>query len=182
LIQRKVKALCIIPINSDGISVAVNEAKAAGIPVFAADTPITQKDGVLQTVVSDNYSTGQIAGEWLLKGINKRGKIVAITTASTSSAVTARKQALYDLLKNAPNVQLVQEEIVQYMTSEEAQAIMENILSGTPDVAGVFTTGDVFAIGITATLQATATSPEVIVTSVDGTNQAVEMIKPGYLY
>jgi hypothetical protein len=64
--------------------------------------------------------------------------------------VTARKQALYDLLKDAPDVNLVQEEIVQYMTSEEAQTIMENILSGTPDVAGVFTTGDVFAIGITA--------------------------------
>jgi ribose transport system substrate-binding protein len=183
LIQQKVKALCIIPINSDGISVAVNEAKAAGIPVFAADTPITQKDGVLQTVVSDNYSAGQIAGEWLLKGLNKRGKIVTITTASTSSAVTARKQALYDLLKNAPDVKLVQEEIVQYMTSEEAQTIMENILSGTPDVAGVFTTGDVFAIGITAALQANGYKPgQVIVTSVDGTNQAVEMIKSGYLY
>lgn len=183
LIQQKVKAICIIPINSDGISVAVDEAKAAGIPVFAADTPITQKDGVLQTVISNNYSAGQIAGEWLLKGTGNKGKIVTITTASTSSAVTARKQALYDLLNTAPDVQLVQEEIVQYMTSEEAQTIMENILNGVPDVAGVFTTGDVFAIGITAALQANGYKPgQVIVTSVDGTNQAVEMIKSGYLY
>jgi ribose transport system substrate-binding protein len=183
LLQQGVKAICIIPINSDGIETAVAECQSRGVPVFACDTPITRQDGVISTVVSDNYSAGKIAGEWLLKGISNKGKIVTITTPSSSTAVIQRKSALTDLLKNAPDVSIILEQIVQAATSEEAQTLMENSIASVPDLAGVFTTGDVFAVGICAALQANGYKPgEVIVTSVDGTNQAVELINSKYLY
>jgi ribose transport system substrate-binding protein len=183
LLGQGVKAICIIPIDSGGIGTAVAECQSRGVPVFACDTPIFREEGVISTVVSDNYSAGKIAGEWLLKGISHRGKIVTITTASVSAAIIQRKGALTDLLENAPGVSIVLEQIVPVAASEEARILMENAIAGAPDLAGVFTTGDVFAIGICAALRVNGYKPgEVIVTSIDGTNQAVELINSGYLY
>jgi ribose transport system substrate-binding protein len=183
LLRQGVKALCIIPIDSEGIGTTVAECQSRGVPVFACDTPIIREAGVISTVVSDNYSAGKIAGEWLLKGISNRGKIVTITTASVSAAIIQRKSALTDLLKNAPGVSIALEQIVPVAASEEARILMEDAIAGVPDLAGVFTTGDIFAIGICAALRVNGYRPgEVIVTSIDGTNQAVELINSGYLY
>lgn len=183
LISQGVKAIVLIPIDSNSIIPSIEEAAAAGIPVVCIDTPAGETDGVVSTVVSDNYSAGAIAGRALLEAIGGKGKIVTITTTG-SEAVNQRKQALYDLIdKEFPDVEIVQEEIVQKATTEEALTIMENIIQSISDLDGVFTTGDIFAIGIASALQANGYAPgEVIVTSIDGTNNALELLKNGYLH
>jgi ribose transport system substrate-binding protein len=181
LISQGCRAIVLIPVDSNSILPAIDECKAAGIPVFVMDTPAGEHDGVIATVTANNYSAGEIAGSALIKAIGGKGKIVTITTTG-SEAVNQRKQALYDQLKNYPDIQIVQEEIVQKGTTEEAQTIMENLIQSIPDLAGVFTTGDVFAIGICAALQANGfAAGDVKVTSVDGTKNAIELIKSGYL-
>jgi len=183
LISQGVKAIVLIPIDSNSIIPSIEEAAKAGIPVVCIDTPAGETDGVVSTVVSDNYSAGAIAGRALLEAIGGKGKIVTITTTG-SEAVNKRKQALYDLIDSEfPDVERVQEEIVQKATTEEALTIMENILQSIPDLDGVFTTGDIFAIGIVSALQANGYAPgEVKVTSIDGTNNALDLIKNGYLH
>ncbi len=182
LVSQGVKAIILIPIDSNAIIPAIEEAEAAGIPVTVMDTPAGETTGVVSTVVSNNYSAGEIAGRALCESMGGKGNLVTITTTG-SDAVNSRKQGLYDLIeKEYPDIKIVQEEIVQNGTTEEALTIMENILQGGTQVDGVFTTGDVFAIGICSALQANGyAAGEVKVTSVDGTTNAVELIKSGYL-
>ncbi|MDO4323987.1 MAG: sugar ABC transporter substrate-binding protein [Lachnospiraceae bacterium] len=182
LVSQGVKALVLIPIDSNAILPAVEEAAEAGIPVLVMDTPCGETDGVVSTVIADNYNLGEIAGRALLEEIGGEGEIVTITTTG-SEAVNNRKQALYDLIENEyPDIKITQEEIVQNGTTEEALTIMENILQGGSDVKGVFTTGDVFAIGICSALKANGYEPgEIAVTSIDGTTNAAELIESGYL-
>ncbi|MEF9972863.1 MAG: sugar ABC transporter substrate-binding protein [Clostridia bacterium] len=181
LIMQGCKAIILIAVDSNSITPAINECKAAGIPVYVMDTPAAENDGVISTVTANNYSAGEIAGHALLEAIGGKGKIVTITTTG-SEGINQRKQALYDQMKDYPDVEIVQEQIVQNGTTEEAQTIMENLIQSIPDLAGVFTTGDVFAIGICAALQANGFKPgEVKVTSIDGATNAIELIKSGYL-
>lgn len=182
LVSQGVKAIVLIPIDSNAIIPAVEEAAAADIPVFVMDTPVGETDGVVATVIADNYNAGEIAGRALLEGIGGKGNIVTITSTG-SEAVNERKQALYDLVeKEYPDVTITQEEIVQNLTTEEALTLMENILQGGNEVNGVFTTGDIFAIGICSALQANGyAAGEVVVTSIDGTTNAVDLIESGYL-
>ncbi|MEA4898128.1 MAG: sugar ABC transporter substrate-binding protein [Christensenellaceae bacterium] len=181
LISQGCKAIILIPVDSNSILPAIDECKKANIPVFVMDTPAGEHDGVISTVTANNYSAGEIAGGALVKAMGGEGKIVTITTTG-SEAVNQRKQALYDQLKDYPGIEIVQEEIVQKGTTEEAQTIMENLIQSVPDLKGVFTTGDVFAIGICAALQANGFAPgDVKVTSIDGTKNALELIKSGYL-
>lgn len=181
LIQQGVKALILIPIDANSVGVGIREAKDAGIPVFVIDTPANSKD-VACTITANNYSAGEIAGKALVRALGPQGgKIVTITTTG-SEAVNQRVAGLRDQIGPGSNIQIVMEEIVNNATTDEALTIMENILQSVPDVKGVFTTGDIFAIGICAALQANGHAPgEVLVTSVDGTNNAVELIKSGYL-
>ena len=69
LISQGVKAIVLIPIDSNAIIPAVEEAAEAGIPVFVMDTPCGETDGVVATVIADNYNAGEIAGRALLEGI-----------------------------------------------------------------------------------------------------------------
>lgn len=181
LIAQKVKAIVLIPIDSNAVLSAISDAEAAGIPVVCIDTPADENTGVVSTVISDNYSAGEIAGKALLEGIGGKGKIATITTTG-SDAVNDRKQALYDLLEEYPDVEIVEEDIVQNATTDEALTLMDNILQSHPDINGVFTTGDVFAIGICSSLKSNGyEAGEVKVTSVDGTKNASELIEGGYL-
>jgi ribose transport system substrate-binding protein len=180
LIQQGVKALILIPIDANSARTGIQEAVAAGIPVFVIDTPANSPE-VTCTITANNYSAGEIAGRALVRGLKDKGKIVTITTTG-SEAVNQRVAGLKDQIGPDSGIVIVMEEIVQNATTDEALTIMENVLQSVPDVAGVFTTGDVFAIGICAALQANGHAPgEVLVTSVDGTNNAVELIKSGYL-
>lgn len=181
LIAQKVKAIVLIPIDSNAVLSAISDAEEAGIPVVCIDTPADESTGVVSTVISDNYSAGEIAGKALLEGIGGKGKIATITTTG-SDAVNDRKQALYDLMKEYPDVEIVEEDIVQNATTDEALTLMDNILQSHPDVNSVFTTGDVFAIGICSSLKSNGyEAGEVKVTSVDGTKNASELIESGYL-
>lgn len=180
LLQQGIKALILIPIDANSVRTGIQEAVKAGVPVFVIDTPANSPE-VTCTITANNYSAGEIAGKALLKALGNKGKIVTITTTG-SEAVNQRVKGLKDQIGPDSQVKIVMEEIVQNATTDEALTIMENVLQSVPDVAGVFTTGDIFAIGICSALQANGHKPgEVLVTSVDGTNNAVELIKSGYL-
>lgn len=180
LLQQGIKALILIPIDANSVRPGIQEAVKAGVPVFVIDTPANAPE-VTCTITANNYSAGEIAGAALIKALGNKGKIVTITTTG-SEAVNQRVKGVKDQLGPDSKIEIVMEEIVQNATTDEALTIMENVLQSVPDVAGVFTTGDVFAIGICAALQANGHAPgEVLVTSVDGTNNAVELIKSGYL-
>ena len=60
---------------------------------------------------------------------------------------------------------------------------MENALQSIPDLAGVYTTGDTFAIGIAAALEANGYAPgDVVICSTDGTSKGCELVEQGWVF
>src|ERR671932_444931 len=80
LIQTHVAALCVTPSGSREIVPAIDKANKANIPVVIVDTRVDAKaladsGGKVATFIgSDNYEGGKIAGEFLAKHLNGRGK------------------------------------------------------------------------------------------------------------
>ena len=182
LVQQGCKAIILIPIDSTSILAALDECAEAAVPVFIMDTPAEEHEAVIATVTADNYSAGHIAATALVEAIEGKGEIAVITTTG-SAAVEARIQGLNDVLAEYPDVSIVATEICTNGTGEDALTIMENMIVAYPDLAGVFTTGGVFAVGICSALQSNGyAAGEIKVTSVDGSNDEVNLIKNGYLY
>jgi len=180
-IQQKVKAIIMIPNGSSAVLSGIKDAQKAGIPVCVLDTATTDKTYVASTIVSNNLMAGEISGEAMVRSLPNGGNVVIICTPG-NEVINQRLKGFYSKIAGT-RIKVVQELIVNNGTTEEALTLMENALSSIPNLKGVYTTGDTFAIGIAAALSANGYKPgEIVVCSTDGTAKGVELVKEGWVY
>lgn len=131
----------------DGAPTLLDEAKAAGIPVVAFDTPIQKWDGHVATVASDNTGLGAQAAEELAKLVGNKGEVAIVASGETGTAALRRDGFVDWITKNAPEMKVVD---VQNGESDPAKSHdkAQGILQGHPNLVGMFGTDDDSTIGI----------------------------------
>src|SRR5207244_1147290 len=78
-IVRKVAAIVLCPCDSKSIGPAIQEANAAGIPVFTADIKCLAPDAkVVSHIATDNYQGGKEAAKAMMEALGERGGKIAI--------------------------------------------------------------------------------------------------------
>ena len=172
----------IVLVSADPNQVAnqLQDAFDADIPVFGCDSGFI--DGMQINATSDNYQMGELIVRYLFDDLmGGKGTVIALTHRP-HPGVVKRSEAFDDVIKEYPDIKLITE---QHVPAEQpindAQDIVANLLTANPDkdsITAVFAAWDEPAIGAAKALQE-AGRDEVIVTGVDGNEQAVEMIKDG---
>ena len=66
LISQGIVALFVNPVDKDGIIAALDEVKAADIPMFGFDTEVADMSYLVTYAGSDNYNAGKVCGEDLV--------------------------------------------------------------------------------------------------------------------
>ena len=157
----------------------ITAAAAAGIPVLGGDAGLI--DGMVLNVTSDNAAMSRQMSEYLLNAIGKKGNIVVLTHRP-HPGVRARTDALMEMLKNYPDVKVLAEYHVDVPGPlENARKTIENVLTANPQkgsIAGIWAAWDEPAIGSVQAMQA-ADRSEIKVVGIDGTSQALDLIKKG---
>lgn len=180
MIARGIDVLIVDPIDSEGIEPALVEAERAGIPVINIDSVVTNKDLVQSIIVSDNVDAGRQAGRTLCESIGGEGKI-AIVNWSALGAVRDRTDGLKQVIEEEfPNVEIVADQDANGIV-EDAQSITDTFLQANPDLKGIFAINDPTAQGVAAALQGANKTKDVVVVSVDGSQNGIDMIKEGQL-
>ena len=172
----------IVLVSADPNQVAnqLTEAFDADIPVFGCDSGFIE--GMQVNATSDNYQMGELIVRYLFDDLmGKKGTVIALTHRP-HPGVVKRCEAFDDIIKEYPDIKLITE---QHVPAEQpindAEEITANLLTANPDkdsVTAIFAAWDEPAIGAAKAL-AEAGRDEVIVTGVDGNEQAVQMIKDG---
>lgn len=172
----------IVLLSADPNQVAnqLQDAFDADIPVFGCDSGFI--DGMQINATSDNYQMGELIVRYLFDDLmGGKGTVIALTHRP-HPGVVKRCEAFDDIIKEYPDIKLITE---QHVPAEQpindAQGIVANLLTANPEkdsITAVFAAWDEPAIGATKALQE-AGRDEVIVTGVDGNEQAIEMIKDG---
>ena len=179
LVSVRTDAIVLVSTDPELVKTQIEEAAAAGIPVFGCDSGFIE--GMVVNATSDNYAMGVQLTNFIFEAIGYKGKIIALTHRP-HPGVVKRSQALDDLLPQYPEIKLITEQHVEVPGPiESARQIMENLLLANPQVGSidaVWCVWDEPAIGVAQALQV-AGREEVIVAGVDGNSQAVEMIKAG---
>jgi ribose transport system substrate-binding protein len=174
-VTQKVDAIVLIPCESDTVAASLRGAAAAKIPVFTADIAAKGAD-VVSHVASDNHQGGKLAGEAMAKLLGGKGKVIVIDHPSVSS-VQDRVRGFEEAVKEHPGIS-----IVGKPSSDgervKAQAVMEDALTRTPDVAGVFGINDDSALGALRAIEA-AGRKDVVVIGYDATPEAQAAIRRG---
>ncbi len=169
----------IVLVSADPSQVAnqLQDAFDAGIPVFGCDSGFIE--GMAVNATSDNYQMGELIVHYLFDELMAgKGTVIALTHRP-HPGVVKRCIAFDEIIKDYPDIQLITE---QHVPAEQpindAQSIVENLLLANAEegsITAVWAAWDEPAIGATQALKE-AGRDEVIVTGVDGNQQAVALV------
>lgn len=172
----------IVLVSADPNQVAnqLQEAFDADIPVFGCDSGFIE--GMQVNATSDNYQMGELIVRYLFDDLmGGKGTVIALTHRP-HPGVVKRCEAFDDIMKEYPDIKLITE---QHVPAEQpvndAQDIVDNLLTANPEddsVTAIWAAWDEPAIGATKALMEEGRK-NVIVTGVDGNEQAVSLIKEG---
>ena len=178
-ITKHVSALAVAPAGVSEIMPVLEKAKAAGIPVVVMDTDINWP-GKVAYVGADNRHAGKLAGDYIAKLIDGKGKVAVIRGILGVATHEERLAGFKDAVGAAPGIEVV---AVQPANSERAlgMSVMENLLTTHPDLRAVFATNDQMALGAVEAIAARKLTGKVLVVGVDATHEAVRAVQDGRL-
>lgn len=177
VVSAKADAIVLVSADPSQVATQLQEAFDANIPVFGCDSGFI--DGMVVNATSDNYEMGKMIVKYLFEDLmGKKGTVIALTHRP-HPGVVKRCEAFDDLIKEYPDIKLITEQHVDVPGPiESSRKIMENLIlsnAAKDSITAVWCAWDEPAIGATQALK-DAGRDEVIVTGVDGNNQAIELI------
>lgn len=171
-ITSKVDFIVIDPADSDGVGPAVKRAIDANIPVIGIDS-VTKNATV--SVTTNNVQAGEISCKSLAEQLGGKGNI-AIVDGTPITAVSDRVVGCKKVLEGYPDIKIVAEQRGDN-SRDKALPVATDILTANPDIQGIFAINDPTAVGVE--LAAKQKGQDIIITSVDGAQAAVDSIKKG---
>jgi ribose transport system substrate-binding protein len=143
-ISRRVDAIIVSPVDSKGIGSGINEANRANIPVFTAD--IAAEEGkVVSHIASDNVQGGRLAGEYLGKLLNGKGKVAIINQPAITS-VLDRVAGFREVMAKYPGIKIVAD-VNGLGVRDRSLQVTADVLQANPQLDGIFGINDDSALG-----------------------------------
>jgi ribose transport system substrate-binding protein len=182
-ISRGAKAIVLAPNSSTALDGVIDRARSAGIKVIIVDNAVkTTSAGFLGT---DNVKAGAQAGRRLCQLMTDAGK--ANGKVLHESAVSGI-QVLIDrfdgfkqgLAERCPQAQIVQT-LVNDNDLNKAVGQVNDALTSTPDLAGIFADNNTSGVGTAKAVQEKGAADKVSVVAFDSDPAEVEAVKSGAL-
>jgi ribose transport system substrate-binding protein len=176
-IASKVDAIVVVSIDAGRIKAQLQAAQAARIPVFGCDASFAP--GMAATAVSDDAAMSRLITNALFNAMGDQGNVI-VFTHRPHPGVLKRTNQFTEMLPQHPRIKVIAEKHVDVPGPiESARKSMESLLLANPQkgsIAGVWAAFDDAAIGATQAIMAAGRN-EIVVTGVDGSTQAVDLIR-----
>ena len=175
MINQGIELLFLCPVDSDGVSPALEMLAEAKIPVINFDTDVKDKDLVETVLVSNNEYAGLIVGEAMAKKFPAGGKIAILDAPYAEACV----QRVTGFMKGINNKFTVVSQQNGKGDIGESLPIAEAILQANPDLVAFFCINDPSALGALSAVEGAGKGDKVAVYGVDGSPDAKKSIKEG---
>ena len=179
-IAKKVDAILLNPVDSNGAVPVVKEANVANIPVIVVDRNVGTGAQIAAFIASDNVEAGKLASTALFVALHGSGKVVLLSGVPGNGATNDRTQGFQEALASYPGISVVASQTAQFDRAT-ALTVMENILQAHPDVQGVFAENDEMALGAIQAIKGLSKGAKVLVSSIDGTADGMTAVQAGLL-
>jgi ribose transport system substrate-binding protein len=184
---RRVAAIVLCPCDSKAVGPAIEEANAAGVPVFTADIACLAPGAKVVThVATDNYAGGKQAALALVEALGPAGGKVAILDHKPVESCQLRVKGFKEVIKEHNKKGGAKVEIVKELpgggVKDQGYRAAEDLLQAHPDLAGIFAINDPSALGARAALEKAGKADRVKLVGFDGQPEGKEAIKQGKIY
>ncbi|UXN59684.1 sugar ABC transporter substrate-binding protein [Phyllobacterium zundukense] len=109
MVQASAEAIVIFPISPTALNQVVKNACDKGVKVFAYDGEITEP--CAYNIAIDQEEAGRVTAEWLVKKLNGKGNIIAITGVPGTSVDNLRTKAAKEVFAKHPDIKIVGEAV-----------------------------------------------------------------------
>jgi ribose transport system substrate-binding protein len=134
LIEKRVDGIAISVNDADALKDVIDKAINAGIPTvtFDSDAP---KSNRISFYGTNNYGSGKIMGELLVKHMGSSGKIALLTGTPGAPNLEERINGLKEFLRDYPGVKIVDVQAC-YDDINKGVSQMEAVMQAHPDLKG----------------------------------------------
>lgn len=163
LINQKVDAIIMAPMDCTAVTEALQACKDANIPVINVDTAVDRTDLVVSVIASDNYKAGVDCAKDMMKKLDKGSKIYIMDQPSGTACVQ-REKGFKDTVGDYFKI------IGTSDTSGDTAKtlpVAEDAITGDSKLAGFFCINDMAALGCVQACKA-ANRKDILVYGVDG--------------
>lgn len=174
LMVKGIDVLLVNPTDSDAVVAAVKEANRSKVPVITLDRG-ANGGKVVAHVASDNVAGGKMAGEYVLKSLNGKGKVVELEGIPGTTAARDRGKGFNEAINGKLTV--VAKQAADFDRTK-GLTVTENILQAQPEINAIFAHNDEMALGAIKALEASGRK-NVMVVGFDATDDAVKAVKDG---
>ncbi|MDR2588244.1 MAG: ABC transporter substrate-binding protein [Spirochaetales bacterium] len=172
-----------------GIIVAVNDAVAlkapiekaidSGVPVVTVNAGVNSEKVPIH-VATDNYNAGSMGADTLAKLIGEKGTVIFIGIDATSENGRQRENGFRDQIKKYPNIKVLPTQHSQGDISRSMN-ITADLLTGNPDVVGIFCAQDNGGTGAAQTLKQRGIKDKIKLVSFDASPDEFQLFMDGFL-
>ena len=181
-------AIVLCPCDSKAIGPAIEEANAAGIPVFTTDIACLAPGAkVVCHVATDNLGGGREAGNAMIEALGEEGGKIIILDYKAAESCILRVQGFKEVIEkhNAARddgkIDIVMELPGEGKNPNGFKAT-EDALQAHDDLVGIFAINDPSALGARAALEKAGKADAVTIVGFDGQPEGKQAIKDGKIY
>jgi ribose transport system substrate-binding protein len=186
-IVKRVSAIVLSPCDPKSVVPIIQEANAAGIPVFTVDIPCHEPGVKIVTqIATDNYGGGKEAAKAMIEALGASGGKVAILHLKQAQSCILRVKGFREVIdahnaSGQPSISIVTEldgggaKDIGYKAAEDA-------IQAHPDLRGIFAINDPSALGARAALEKAGKADAVAIVGFDGLPEGKQAIKEGKIH
>lgn len=178
MVQAGAKAIVIFPISPTALNQAVKNACDKGVKVFAYDAEITEP--CAYNVHIDQLEAGRVTAEWLVKQLDGKGDIIAITGVPGTSVDDQRTKAAMEVFAKYPDIKIVGQAVGMW-SQAVARTELSKLLATRKwdDLAGLWMQAGCFTANAMQ-LEAGKTAKELLPCAGEGSNGGrIQMLAEG---
>jgi ribose transport system substrate-binding protein len=185
-ITRGVDAMVLAPLDDTALREPVANAAHSNIPVVIIDSGLKSED-FISFVATDNYKGGHMAGEYLCKLLNGKGKVIMLRYEEGSASTMERERGWSDAIKDCKDIQVVSDNQYGGATTETSYQAGENLLSrlknpdGSLSIDGIFCPNESTTFGMLRTLQEGGWAGKVKFVGFDSSAKLIEALSDGQI-
>ena len=177
-VEKRVDIILVNPTNTETVSLGVELANTAKIPIITVDRK-SAGGAVVCHIASDNIAGGRMAAEFLVKKMDGQGRILEIEGIPGTSAAHERGMGFNEVLGRHPGMSVTRE--VAYFSRDKASAAMERFLNKGIEFDAVFAHNDNMILGVLDVLESAGRESPRVLIGFDAIDEAVKTVHLGSL-
>jgi len=175
LVNAKVDAIIIVPVQADSLAPQMQAAKAANIPVIAVNTALKDLGALASAVLPDDVAAGSQEMEMMAAKLGGKGNIVIVQGPLGSSPELDRTAGIEKVLQKYPNIKVLAKDTANWARDEAVNKVKNWLSSFGDKLDGIVSENDDMGLGAVQALSEAGKSLPVV--GIDGIEDGLRAVK-----